>query len=89
VYYGAGVRADYIIFNEEAFRHDITKDDIRCAVTNFLYDAIVEGFDNKFLLIGFDGSGNLLEIMYNEIDEIWINVFHAMKCRSIYLPFLN
>jgi hypothetical protein len=83
------MRADYIIYNEAAFRHAVTKDDIRCAVTNFLYDALIKDFENKFLLIGFDRSGNLLEIMYNEIDEVWINVFHAMKCQKIYLSLLD
>jgi hypothetical protein len=82
-------RAEHIIYNEAAFRHNVTKDDIQYAVTRFLYDALIEGYENKFLLIGFDRSGNLLEIMYNEIDEVWINVFHAMKCRNIYLPLLD
>jgi hypothetical protein len=31
----------------------------------------------------------LLEIMYNVIDEQTVNVFHAMKCRSIYLSLLK
>jgi hypothetical protein len=83
------MRADYIIYNEAAFRHGATKDDIRSAVTNFLYDALIEGYENKFLLIGFDRSGNLLEIMYNEIDEVWINIFHAMRCQKIYLSLLD
>jgi hypothetical protein len=86
---GCGMRADYIIFNDSAFRHGVTKEDIRCAVTNFLYDALVEGYENKYLIIGFDRSANLLEINYNEIDDVWINVFHAMKCRDIYLPLLK
>ena len=83
------MRADYIIFNDAAFRHGVTKEDIRCAVTNFLYDALVEGYENKYLIIGFDRDANLLEINYNEIDDVWINVFHAMKCRDIYLPLLK
>jgi hypothetical protein len=41
------------------------------------------------LLIGDDRSGNLLEIMYNDIGEGAINVFHAMKCRSVYYNLLN
>jgi hypothetical protein len=27
----------------------------------------MEGFDNNYALIGFDTSGNLLEIMYNTL----------------------
>ena len=29
------------------------------------------------------------DIMYNEIDEHTVNVFHAMKCQSIYYSLLN
>ena len=39
--------------------------------------------------MGFDNSGNLLEIMYNVIDDNSINVFHAMKCRNIYSRLLD
>jgi hypothetical protein len=38
--------------------------------------------------LGIDDSGRLLEIMYNVIDEQTIQIFHAMKCRSIYFPLL-
>jgi hypothetical protein len=41
------------------------------------------------LLLGFDTNSNLLEIMYNEIDEQTVNVFHAMRCRSIYYPLIG
>jgi hypothetical protein len=41
------------------------------------------------LILGFDCNGNLLEIMYNIIDEQRVNVFHAMKCRNTYLSLLN
>jgi hypothetical protein len=30
----------------------------------------------------FDKSGNLLEIIYNLIDERIVKVFHAMRCRK-------
>jgi len=62
------------------------------AVTHFLYDALAydeQDPEDKYLLIGFDRAGNLLEILYNEIDEEWINVFHAMPCRNKYLPLLE
>jgi hypothetical protein len=41
------------------------------------------------LLIGFDGNGNPLEILYNVLEGDRINVFHAMKCRKAYLVFLD
>ena len=45
-------------------------------------------FQGKYLLIGFDSSANLMEIMYNVIGDGKIRVFHAMKCRKTFLPLL-
>ena len=78
-----------IEFNPSAFKHDITEAAIRRAIINVIYDDIWDDADDKHLLIGFDNSGNLLEIMYNMIDDHSINVFHAMKCRSIYYHLLK
>ena len=47
-----------------------------------LFDELIEGFDNKYLLIGFDINRNLVEVMYNLIGEDVANIFHAMKCRK-------
>jgi len=47
-----------------------------------LCDLLMEGHDNKYAVIGFDRNGNLIEVMYNLIDEQSINVFHAMRCRD-------
>jgi hypothetical protein len=49
------------------------------------YDMPVEGDKEKRLLIGFN-MVNPLEILYNELDDGRINVFHAMPCR-IYRSF--
>jgi hypothetical protein len=49
----------------------------------------VEGFENKYLLIGFSIAGNPLEVMYNDLGRNRVNVFHAMKCRNVLLPLLN
>jgi hypothetical protein len=43
---------------------------------------IEEADENRYVAIGFDKSGNLLEIMYSHIDERTVKVFHAMKCRK-------
>jgi hypothetical protein len=48
-----------------------------------------EELDGKYLLIGFDRNANLLEVLYNVIDEDTINVFHAMKCRNIFLSLIQ
>ena len=71
-----------IIFNPAAFKHDITEDDIKWAIKTHICDVLMEGFDNKYAVIGFDKNGNLIEVMYNLIDEKSINVFHAMRCRD-------
>jgi hypothetical protein len=78
-----------IEFNNAAFKHGVTEDDIRHAVINVVYDDIWDDADDKHLLLGFDGNGNLLEIMYNVIDKQTVNVFHAMRCRNIYYRLLN
>ena len=78
-----------IIFNKSAFKHGIAENDIRSALTTFLLDASINGIADKFLIIGFDTNGNLLEVMYNIIDDNNINVFHAMKCRKEYLKLLE
>jgi hypothetical protein len=71
---------DVIIkFSESAFRHGVTEDDIRCAFKTIKYDAILEevGCIDKHLLIGFDRSANPIEILYNDLDEDTVLVFHA------------
>ncbi|GHU60961.1 hypothetical protein FACS189445_2100 [Spirochaetia bacterium] len=43
---------------------------------------LIEGEENKYLLIGYDLAGTPLEILFNEIGENSFYVFHAMKCRK-------
>ncbi|MDR1099620.1 MAG: hypothetical protein LBL28_03990 [Treponema sp.] len=80
-----------IEFNQAAFTHHIEEADIRFAISTARYDAKIDEdeSDNKHLIIGFDRNINLLEIMYNVIDEDTINVFHAMKCRKNFLPLIR
>ena len=77
-----------IEFNPSALKHGVTEDAIRHAIINVIYDDLWDDAEDKHLLLGFDNNGNPLEIMYNVIDEISINVFHAMKCRNIYYHLL-
>jgi hypothetical protein len=76
-------------FVQSAFRHNITEVDIRHAILNWRYDDIVENDPGKHLLIGFDSNANLLEIMYNVIDEQTVKVFHAMKCTNAHRELLK
>ena len=71
-----------LVFNPSAFKHDVTENDIEVAMTTPLFDELIIGYDSKYLLIGFDVNGNLIEIMYNLVDEDIANIFHAMKCRK-------
>jgi hypothetical protein len=78
-------------FNQAAFTHNITEDDIRFAFDTARYDGTIDEdeSDNKHLIIGFDRNANPIEIMYNVIDDNTINVFHAMKCRKGFLPLIK
>jgi hypothetical protein len=78
-----------IVCKPSAFNHDVTEADIHWAFTTARYDLPDEDDEEKRLLIGFNKEGNPLEIMYNELDDGRINVFHAMPCRAIYYPLLR
>ena len=78
-----------IEFNESAFRHGVSREDIEHAIKTKIYDAPMTDYSNKYAVIGFDSIGNLLEIMYNPIDDDTINVFHAMKARKTFLARLG
>ena len=73
---------DSVQFNPSAFKHGFTEADIRKVIETKIYEGQLEDFENKFTVVGFDTAGNLLEIMYNIIDSVSINIFHAMKCRK-------
>ena len=78
-----------IEFTESAFRHKISKEDIKHALKTKVLDVPLVRYPQKNALIGFDRAGNLLEILYNEIDDYKIEVFHAMKARSTFLARLG
>jgi len=75
-------------FNEAAYRHGINREDILYAYRNRIFDASVNGLQEKYAVIGFDRAGNPLEIMYNPIDDNTINIFHAMKARKNFIKML-
>ena len=72
--------------NQSAFKHGITIADIEWAFLHPIRNGLLEDYENKYLLVGFDTRGNPIEVMYNRIDNEQINVFHAMKCRKSFLP---
>ena len=79
----------FVEFNEAAFRHGISKEDIFHALKSRIFDAAIEGLPEKHAVIGFDRTWNPLEIMYNPGDENTINVFHAMKARKSFIKMLG
>jgi hypothetical protein len=80
-----------IKYSQSAFKHGVTEADIRWAFKTLKYDAVLEetGVLDKHLLVGFDRNANLIEILYNVIDEDTVRVFHAIKCRSAFIELLN
>ena len=74
-----------IIYNKSAFKHNVTETDIEWAFLHPIRNGLLEDYENKYLLIGFDKHSNPIEVMYNRIDDEKINVFHAMKCRKGFL----
>ena len=77
-----------IEFNEAAFKHGITEANIRYAMRYPLHEQLLESYINKWLIIGYDTVGNLIEIAYNVINDETVNVFHAMPCRKKFLSQL-
>ena len=75
--------------NPSAFKHGITEEDIRFAFDNKLFDHPIALHEEKNLLIGLDKQLNPIEILYNEIDDLSVNVFHAMKCRKAWRDLAN
>ena len=79
-----------IIFVPSAYKHAVSEENIRWVLLNHIADGIIEEDDEtKYLSVGFDKSGKLLEVMYNYIDECKIKVFHAMRCRKQFYEKLN
>ncbi|MDR0683718.1 MAG: hypothetical protein LBF83_01110 [Spirochaetaceae bacterium] len=76
-------------FAPSAFKHGITGEDIYHALNNAEYDDVLDDDHTKHLVMGFDRRTNLLEILYNVIDEQTVRVFHAMKCRHIFRVLLE
>ncbi|MDR1587793.1 MAG: hypothetical protein LBS57_10085 [Treponema sp.] len=81
---------DFVItFSQSAFKHGVSKDDIRRAFTLKLLDHPIEGEEEKNLLVGFDTHANLIELLYNVVDDDTVRVFHAMPCRNTFVAMID
>jgi hypothetical protein len=76
-------------FVPSAFKHGITQADIYHALNNAEYDDVLDNDNEKHLALGFDRKTNLLEILYNVVDEQTVKVFHAMKCTPAFRALLD
>jgi len=74
--------ADNILYTQSAFKHGFTQKDIERAIETRIYEDLLKGEDEIYVIIGFDTSANPLEIFYNLIDDETIKVFHAMALRE-------
>ena len=77
------------IFRDTAFKHGLKEEDIRHAFSTCCYMGQYGNHENVFLLLGFDMNANPVEILYNEIGENSVNVFHAMQCQSRFLRLFD
>jgi hypothetical protein len=78
-----------LVFNPAAFKHGVTERDVEAAMATALIDELMEGYDDKYLVVGFNMNRNLIEVMYNLVSEDIANIFHAMKCRKEFLRKLQ
>jgi hypothetical protein len=54
--YTLSVSTNYL-FHDAAFKHGVSETDIRRAFARPLFDGLLEDYDDKFLLTGFDAHG--------------------------------
>ena len=74
--------ADKILYTQSAFKHGYTQNDIERAIETKIYEDTLKGEDDIYVIIGFDGVANPIEVFYNIIDDETIKVFHAMELRD-------
>ena len=76
-------------FRKTAFKHFLNEEDIRNAFKTCCYMGQYGDRENVYLLLGFDTNARPIEIMYNELGENSVNIFHAMPCQKRFLGLFN
>ncbi|MDR1250920.1 MAG: hypothetical protein LBK62_02015 [Treponema sp.] len=76
-------------FAPSAFKHGSTREDIYHMLNHAEYDDVLDDDNEKHLVLGFDAKANLLEILYNVIDEQTVKVSHAMPCTHTFRALLD
>ena len=77
------------IFRHTAFKHGLEEADIRQAFATCRYMGQYGDRENVYLLLGFDRKANPVEVLYNEVGESGVNIFHAMPCQSRFLRLIE
>ena len=72
---------DNIFYTQSAFKHGFTQEDIERAIETKIYEDLLKGEDEIYVIIGFNTAANPIEVFYNLIDNETIKVFHARKDR--------
>jgi len=75
----------FVEFHEAALQHNISKEDIVHALRYRTHDALIEELPDKWAVIGPNRAGNILELIYTEIDNNTICVYHAMNVRDNFI----
>ena len=78
-----------MIILDSAYKHGISIKDIEFVYNNAINSIILEEFQPKIMIFGFDSIGRALEIGYIENDRGECIITHAMRLRKIYHKFLN
>lgn len=79
-----------MIVRQSALKHGIREDDAIAAASWPLIAAPLDDEDpQRFLRVGFDTQGLLLEVVVAVWDDGTEELIHAMKCRPKYLGMLG
>ena len=77
----------YVVVPGPMAKNGVNEGDVHAVMANLLvYDQVA--VEPKKLLIGFDGSGRLLELVGGINDDGVLVLWHAMRCRPIYWQLL-
>ncbi|MDR2567007.1 MAG: hypothetical protein LBC97_13330 [Bifidobacteriaceae bacterium] len=77
-------------FTVSARRHDVSLRDAAAALAGAVVTVTaLDGEDDKWLALGFDTAGRLLELVGYDLDGGAVLVVHAMKCRASYYRLIT
>ena len=74
--------------HDSARRHLVPDDDIHHAVRNRVTSHLLDEEEGRYLVLGPDQAGNLLELVVLKFDQGNQLAIHAMKMRPIYADLL-